>query len=210
MVDERNKSLLVFLVLNKLLLIFYRNPELGKVKTRLARTVGDERALSIYLQLAAHTRSVTEKLQFPKSVCYSQQVDRHDAWPTPEFQKQVQRGTDLGERMQYAFAEAFAAGYTRVCIIGTDCLQLTTPILEKAFEQLEQHDAVLGPAVDGGYYLLGLTHLYPEVFQNKRWSTQSVAADTLGDFRQLGLKYFLLPTLSDVDEAPDLEGTNLL
>jgi hypothetical protein len=190
--------------LKSLLIIFYRNPELGKVKTRLAKTIGDEKALAIYFTLASHTRKITEELIVDKIVYYSDFIDTEDTWPNTVFKKQLQQGYVLGEKMLYAFEEGFRKGYQHICIIGTDCLELEAEIIAQAFEQLTSYDAVLGPAKDGGYYLLGMNQLIHEVFRNKEWSTDSVAASTILDFKNKNLSYSLLTTLTDVDEEPDL------
>jgi uncharacterized protein len=190
--------------LKNLLIVFYRNPELGKVKTRLAKTVGDEKALAIYLRLAEHTRSISQDLSLDKVVYYSHFVDTEDTWPNSSFQKKAQQGNDLGEKMQNAFAEGFKNEYTSICIIGTDCFELTSEIIQQAFDQLEKHDTVIGPANDGGYYLLGMKKSTPELFQNKNWSTDSVAKDTIHDFKRLRLSFVKLPPLTDVDEEKDL------
>ena len=187
-----------------LLLIFYRNPELGKVKNRLAATIGDERALAIYILMAAHARNMALAIPVDRVVYYSEFIDREDNWLNMDFHKQLQQGNDLGEKMKNAFKESFELGYASVCIIGTDCLELTEDILQQAFESLKQHDTVIGPAADGGYYLLGMNKFIPEVFDNKEWSTDSVLNNTLKDFKRLKLSYHLLPTLSDVDIESDL------
>lgn len=189
----------------KLLMLFVRNPELGKVKTRLAAAVGPERALEIYLQLLQHTRDLTKELPVQKLVYYSESVDTNDLWPNEQYQKRVQPEGDLGEKMEAAFASAFSEGYTSVVIIGSDCLQLTPDIVLQAYSELEQHDVVIGPALDGGYYLLGMNRLHPKLFQNKRWSTVHVFPATLQDIKNLQLSHALLPRLSDVDYVEDLD-----
>lgn len=189
----------------KLLLLFVRNPELGKVKTRLAASVGPEKALEIYLHLLRHTRQVTQGLPVQKRVYYAEKVNPDDLWPNEEYQKRVQQPGDLGQRMEAAFETAFAEGYTSVLIIGSDCLQLTSDIILRAFRELEQHEVVIGPALDGGYYLLGMKHLHPELFREKQWSTERVFPDTLYDIERLGLSHALLPRLSDIDYAEDLD-----
>jgi rSAM/selenodomain-associated transferase 1 len=194
----------------KLLLLFVRNPELGKVKTRLAASVGPEKALEIYLHLLQHTRQVTQELPVQKRVYYSDEVYMHDLWPNEQYQKRVQPSGDLGKRMEAAFETAFAEGYTSVVIIGSDCLQLTPDIILRAYKELEQHEVVIGPALDGGYYLLGMNHLHPELFRDKRWSTEHVFPDTLYDVERLHLSHALLPRLSDVDYAEDLDDLFLL
>lgn len=188
----------------ELLIIFYRNPELGKVKTRLAASIGDEKALAIYLLLSAHTREVSENLGIDKTLYYTDFVDREDNWSLAKFKKEIQTGRDLGERMRNALAAGFEQGYQKIVIIGTDCFELTPEIIEQSFERLDHHDAVIGPALDGGYYLLGMKKLIPEIFKNKTWSTESVCTETMKDFERLNLGYSLSPPLRDVDEVKDL------
>ncbi len=189
---------------DNLLIIFYRNPEIGKVKTRLAATVGDKKALAIYLKLSAHTRDVALQTNCDRVIYYSNHVNTEDNWSNYSFRKQVQVGNDLGSRMCHAFEKAFQDGYAQVCIIGTDCLELTSETLSAAFDKLKTHDAVIGPARDGGYYLLGMNQLYPNLFLNKEWSTATVAARTIADFENLKLTYYQLQTLSDIDREEDL------
>jgi len=187
-----------------LLIIFYRNPGLGKVKNRLAVTIGEERALAIYLLMAAHARKMALSIPVDRVVYYTEFIDREDNWLNHDFQKRLQRGADLGERMKLAFEESFKLGYKSVCIMGTDCFELTENILRRAFDGLKHNDAVIGPAADGGYYLLGMNRFIPELFNHKKWSTSSVCEDTIGDFKRLHCKYELLPTLHDVDTESDL------
>jgi uncharacterized protein len=191
---------------DQLLLIFFKNPELGKVKTRLAATLGEEKALAIYLALVKHTREIAERLTCDKLVCYADFIDTEDAWSNQIYKKELQRGRDLGVRMSGAFENGFRKGYKSVIIIGTDCIELTSLVIEEAFQQLRSHDAVLGPAEDGGYYLLGMRKFYPQLFQNKIWSSSSVSKDTLADLSQLKLSTHILPTLSDIDVEKDLKG----
>ena len=193
----------------KLLLLFVRNPELGKVKTRLAAAVGPEKALDIYIRLLRHTRQITQNLPVQKRVYYADWVAENDKWPKEQYQKRLQPPGDLGEKMEAAFAAAFAEGYASVVIIGSDCLQLTPAILQQAYHELTQHDVVIGPALDGGYYLLGMNRLHRELFRNKRWSTAHVFPNTLQDIRTLQLSYALLPRLSDVDHVEDLDASLL-
>lgn len=187
-----------------LLIIFYRNPQAGKVKTRLAATVGDQRALEIFRKLSLQTKMITESLQAEKIVFYSDSIDLMDIWSNARYLKALQHGEDLGEKMKHAFEAAFETGYSSVCIIGTDCYELTSEIIERGFEALRSADVVIGPARDGGYYLLGMNSLHPEVFQGKEWSTDTVFRETIRDFDQLGLKYAILQVLRDVDTQDDL------
>ena len=186
------------------LIIFYRNPVIGKVKTRLASDVGEERALAIYLLLANHTMHITRDLRASKTVYYSSHIDREDNWDNYLYTKDLQAGNDLGERMQNAFAKGFNKGYRSICIIGTDCIGLNTPIIESAFAQLARYDAVVGPAKDGGYYLLGMKKLYSRLFTGKQWGNDTVLADTLSDLESMKLHFTTLPVLTDVDTVDDL------
>jgi len=191
------------------LLIFVKNPQLGKVKTRLAQTVGNEQALAIYLQLLYHTQSISSQLMVNRAVYYSSFIDRADIWPETQFKKYEQTGTDLGERMKNAFATAFAEGFEKVVIIGSDCPQLTSTHIQQAFDMLSTRDAVIGPAEDGGYYLLGMNRLLPELFVNKAWSSAEVLPQTIADFERLQLSYYCLETLQDVDTEEDLKILNI-
>jgi uncharacterized protein len=193
--DETTRSLLI---------IFYKNPKAGKVKTRLAATVGDAKALGIFEKLALHTKSITGNLGIDKIVFYSDAIDLMDIWPNATYLKAMQQGNDLGERMKNAFIAGFETGYTSICIIGTDCYELTEQMIRQAFESLQSADAVIGPARDGGYYLLGLNEPHSSIFDNKRWSTDSVLQDTLSDFKSLGLNYIRMQELRDVDTEDDL------
>jgi rSAM/selenodomain-associated transferase 1 len=187
----------------ELLIIFVKNAVLGKVKTRLAASIGAEKALEIYQLLLKRTYEVTVTLPMAKAIYYSDYISE-DLFPQPYYEKYIQPDGDLGERMQQAFTQAFAAGFERVCIIGSDCYELTEAIIQQAFNKLKQNDVVIGPAEDGGYYLLGMKILSPELFTNKKWSTDSVMQDTLNTIKDAGQSIALLPQLTDVDEEKDL------
>jgi rSAM/selenodomain-associated transferase 1 len=186
-----------------LLLIFTRNPELGKAKTRLAKTIGDKAALTIYKHLLNHTKKVTENLPCDKAVYYSVKVRKNDIWESNMYQKHQQFGVDLGRRMQNAFQNSFYEGYKKVIIIGSDLIDLSEKIIEEAFIKLETNDVVIGPAEDGGYYLLGMKNLQPDIFENKDWGTSSVRKDTLLDLKNK--KTHLLEELNDIDVYEDLK-----
>lgn len=193
----------------RLLLIFVKNAVLGKVKTRLAQAIGDEKALATYHQLLAHTLAVSKKVSCDRAVFYSDFIETDDMWPNSLFTKYLQLGHDLGERMQQAFTLAFANRYSQVVIIGSDCPQLTTLHINQAFGMLNSYEAVIGPSIDGGYYLLGLTHLLPGLFTNKLWSSASVFTDTIADFKNLKLNFGQLEILRDLDTEEDLKILNL-
>lgn len=187
----------------KALIIFTRNPELGKVKTRLAKSVGDESALEIYKFLLKHTVAITKNLNVDKYVFYSENIHREDIWDPEIFRKKLQTGTDLGEKMQNAFSELFEMGYEKVLIVGSDIFELGQSDIENAFEVLQTTETVIGPATDGGYYLLGMKELNATIFQNKNWGTATVLEETLADLRQK--KYVLLEERNDVDYFEDIK-----
>ena len=186
-----------------LLLIFTRNPELGKAKTRLAKTVGDETALEIYKFLLERTKNIATEVSSDKAVYYSVKVRENDIWDANIFQKHQQVGEDLGIRMLNAFKNGFKAGYKKVMIIGSDLYDLSSENIEKAFIELNQNDVVIGPAEDGGYYLLGMNSLQEKVFKNKDWGTETVRKNTLEDLQDK--KVLLLEELNDIDVFEDIE-----
>ena len=187
-----------------LLLIFTRNPELGKVKTRLAADVGQETALRIYETLLHHTRSVTEQLRVDRQVLFSEGLEKDGIWRSSRFQKGLQRGNDLGDRMANAFADGFSRGYEKVVIIGTDLYGLQQKDLEDAFDTLDESEVVIGPAEDGGYYLLGMRSMRRELFSQKDWGTSRVLDQTLKDL--IGIPISLLRRQNDIDVLEDLTG----
>ena len=186
-----------------LLLIFTRNPEFGKVKTRLARDIGHQAALDIYKFLLAHTVKICTPLDTEKAVYYSEEIPNNDLWNAAVFQKKKQVGEDLGERMQNAFAEGFHLGYSKIIIIGSDLYDIETKDLEQAFNVLNNHEIVIGPAEDGGYYLLGMKQLYPKLFKNKNWGTATVLQDTINELKKSNYK--LLEKRNDVDLYSDIK-----
>ena len=186
-----------------LLIIFTRNPEPGKVKTRLAKDIGDITAFKIYNFLLEHTVSVTRNLAVSKEVYYSEAIPKNDIWEKEIYSKNLQKGKGLGERMKNAFQEGFKNGYQNIIIIGSDLYDLQREDLEKAFQLLQEKDAVIGPATDGGYYLLGMNQLFPEVFEDKEWGTSSVLEDTLKDLKEKNIG--LLEARNDVDYYSDIK-----
>jgi uncharacterized protein len=192
-------------VKNKAIIIFVRNPVAGKVKTRLAKTMGNEKALRVYRLLLEHTRKITEQLDCDKFLYYSDHVGENDGWDNAIFRKKLQRGEGLGARMSNAFGELFSEGYERLVIIGSDCLELTGNLIHDAFDRLNEVNVVIGPSSDGGYYLLGARQPFPaSLFENKTWSTDSVLADTLKDLETSETTYRLLTMLNDIDEEGDV------
>ncbi len=192
----------------KALIIFTRNPELGKCKTRLAKSIGDEAALTIYKYLLQHTANITAPVSADKFVFYSENILENDIWDDTIFRKKLQEGADLGLRMQNAFTELFNTGYEKIMIVGSDILDLNTKHISDAFIKLDTHDAVIGPAQDGGYYLLGMKQLLPDIFKNKTWGTATVLKETIKNLQNRDL--FLLEELNDIDTFEDVNNNKIL
>jgi rSAM/selenodomain-associated transferase 1 len=187
------------------LIIFVKNEEAGKVKTRLAKSVGNEKALEIYRKLLGYTFDQVQPLKVIKEVCYSRFIEEDDLWNEGSYSKQLQEGDVLGERMSKAFKRSFEKGMERVVIIGSDCAELTTDILREVFSRLKDHDIVIGPAGDGGYYLLGMSKFISELFTDISWSTGAVLEQTLKKADEENATYYKLQELHDVDIEADWE-----
>lgn len=189
---------------DNLLIIFVKNAIPGKVKTRLAKTMGEQKAMEVYQQLLKYTHQATHKLPMDKAVYYSDSIETGDIWDTGDYKKLVQEGSDLGKRMLNAFKAGFSKNYKKIIIIGSDCPEITSKIITEAFDALPQNNFVIGPTHDGGYYLLGMASLYAVLFKNKRWSSDEVLHDTLVDIRNMNGSYKLLKELTDIDREDDL------
>ena len=185
------------------LIIFTRNPELGKVKTRLAKTIGDEKALQVYCDLLLHTMTESKPVNCDKFVFYDSTIVEDDIWSKEFYHKKLQSSGDLGKRMHDAFETLFEMGYQNCIIIGSDLFDLKTSLIDTAFIKLLDHEAVIGPADDGGYYLLGLKQNNSLIFQNKDWGTNTVFKATISDLAEH--KVCVLDTLNDIDTFEDLE-----
>lgn len=184
------------------LIIFVKNPQLGKVKTRLAATMGDEMALRIYTALLERIRQVTEPMPVAKYLFYSDFIEESDAWQSTHFTKKKQRNGDLGERMAHAFGEVLRQ-HQRAVIVGSDVPGITAAIINEAFEKLASHDFAIGGTDDGGYYLLGMNAFKPAVFEGIEWSTESVFSQTMEVIGRLGKSCHQLPVLADIDYEED-------
>lgn len=193
-----------------LLIIFVKNLVPGMVKTRLAEDVGMFLALDVYQELVNNTAKVAKKVDVDKIVFYSEYVEVEDAFDAENIEYHIQEGKDLGERMKNAFQVGFDKGYSRIIIIGSDCYDLKKKHLEEAFDQLEIHDIVVGPAKDGGYYLLGLNGPCPSLFEGKTYSHDKVFQELMTEAEELELEVHLLEKLNDIDTLEDLQGTPLM
>lgn len=191
---------------DRALIIFIKNPILGRVKTRLAKDVGDPRALEIYQILLAHTYEITKHLDCDRFLFYDSYIDQDDSWENDLYKKRMQSSGDLGNRMKTAFAEVLAH-HSHVIVIGSDCLDISRDLIEQAFDQLGEMDIVLGPSIDGGYYLLGMNELFTELFDDIAWSTEHVLSQTITKILAHDKHYALLQELNDIDTIEDWEGS---
>jgi uncharacterized protein len=191
------------------LIVFTRYPIPGKTKTRLIPALGEAGAANLHRQMTEHTLAQVRQLRADGvaiEIHYAGiQSDRELAdWLGADLVYRGQGDGDLGDRMARSMKTAVEAGYDRVIIIGTDCPGLTTDILQLAFEQLHDRDLVLGPAIDGGYYLIGLRRFMPELFVGISWGTSMVRQQTIEIAIELGLSMGDLPLLADIDRPEDL------
>jgi uncharacterized protein len=195
---------------DNLLIIFVKYPKPGYVKSRLALNIGDCKAAQVY-------KTVTEQLisavgpssngnSYDMSVAYSPPTAAEDmkTWLGRSIQLIPQSGANLGERMQKAFSDGFSRGYKSIIIIGSDCPAVTNELIILSLEKLKAHDVVIGPALDGGYYLLGLCRSEPRLFAGIDWSTEHVLKQTIERCTALHRSYVLLPELRDIDRIEDL------
>jgi len=186
------------------LIILQKNAVKGKVKTRLAASIGENEALKIYLELLQITyEEVSRVNSADKRVYFSNDLDP-SYLEVQNASAHLQSGADLGERIANAFKETFEAGYKKVLIIGSDCPSITAEIITEAVQVLEEKDLVIGPAGDGGYYLLGSRHFHPQLFEAVPWSTAAVRRLTLEAAERLKLSSHVLEELNDVDTIEDL------
>ncbi len=187
---------------NSILLIFTKYPSLGKCKTRLAKSIGDEKALEVYQHLLDKTAQVAAKINMDVAVFFSEKIHKHNRWSFAQYQKLQSEG-NLGEKMKNAFKWAFDMKYKRVCIIGSDLWDIEASELETAFEALLKYDICIGPAKDGGYYLIGSNSYRPELVDLNEWSTPNVYKKTIEKAGSNSV--FVLKEKNDIDTIEDLK-----
>ncbi len=191
------------------LIIFTRYPEPGKTKTRLIPALGAEKAAALQRQMTEYTLSQVRELQKERLITAEVRFAGGDrtlmvGWLGSDLIYKPQGEGDLGTRMARSLSLACQDNVDSVVIIGTDCPGLNAQLMAKAFKQLHAQDLVLGPALDGGYYLLGLRYFIPELFIGINWGTAEVLQQTVDIATQLNLSVAYLPQLADVDRPEDL------
>lgn len=191
------------------LILFTRYPEPGHTKTRLIPAIGPEDAALLQQRLTSHTLGIVRHFQkqIPLKIevqFAGRDVSAMQAMFGDDVRYTSQQGEHLGERLHNAIESAFEQGIQQVIVIGADCPSLDVQILTAASRQLESHDVVLGPAEDGGYYLIGVKSPQPSLFQDIPWGTSQVLAKTLQKIDTLQLRVKQLPPFSDVDYPEDL------
>ncbi|XCN72879.1 MAG: TIGR04282 family arsenosugar biosynthesis glycosyltransferase [Candidatus Electrothrix aestuarii] len=209
---KNNRSLIPHAVI----ILFTRYPQAGKVKTRLIRELGPKGAAKLHSKLTKQVISNLRPLlpndfiQLRVSYCGGSK-EEIQTWLGRDLPLERQQGNELGERMLHAFEQAWEQGAKQVLLIGSDCPGINPAIIESGLKQLKTHDLVLGPAVDGGYYLIGLSAClknrkqdYPALFQDITWGTAQVLQQTLDQAKGRNLSFALLPELHDIDRPEDL------
>ncbi len=202
MVKKRQTCLLINMP-KQLLIVFVKNLVLGKVKTRLAKTIGNKEALNTYKKLIDITQNATRNIKADKHIYFSDEIDKKLWINDPKF---IQTGKDLGEKMTNAFKTGFDMGYQHIILIGSDLPDMSASIINQAFNQLNKHPFVFGPSTDGGYYLIGMTNFTPKIFKDKPWSQPHLLKDTLNG---INLSYYLLQSYNDIDTFEDLKESSI-
>ena len=186
------------------LIVFVKAPRAGFVKTRLAAALGPHGALAAYRALVERVLGELSPLRDVElRFAPDDATAEISAWLRPDWGAAPQGDGDLGARMHRAFAQAFASCATRVVLIGSDCPHVNTGDIAAAAAALTEYDVVLGPAEDGGYWLVALRAPAPGLFEQIAWSTERVLAQTRARAPSLGLRVHLLRTLPDVDTVED-------
>lgn len=191
------------------LIIFTRYPQPGQTKTRLIPAIGEEGAAKLHRQMAQHTVKTGRELMQSRSISLEVRytgatLSQMQDWLGTDLTYNQQGTGELGDRLIQSFQAGFEGEKSAIIIVGTDCLELSIDILNKAFETLKQQKLVIGKAQDGGYYLIGLSQLIPELFQEIDWGTERVFQQTIQRCQPLNLSWGNLPQLSDIDRPEDL------
>ncbi|MGI9533604.1 MAG: TIGR04282 family arsenosugar biosynthesis glycosyltransferase [Thermodesulfobacteriota bacterium] len=192
------------------LIIFVKYPEPGHVKTRIGKVIGIEKAADLYCSLANYiVSSLVQSKDYNISVFFTpkDRIKNIKSWfQCGDIDYFPQTGNSLGERISNAFEHSFSNGFNNTIIIGSDCIEINQEIVANAFKYLnDDSDCVVGPAHDGGYYLIGLkSKNYPFIFEDLMWSSDSVFDETMKKINYLNLNSIILEELNDIDNIDDL------
>ena len=189
-------------------LVFVKAPEKGKVKTRLSKIIGNEIALNVYKRFALDLIETLKNIECNITICYhpSHAKSCITRWLGNSYTFFAQKGNNIGKRMANAFIRSFSKGFHRVILVGVDIPDLTEKIIDEAFSGLQKYPAVIGPAIDGGYYLIGFNAdtFIPDVFEDIPWGTDRVHEKTLTVFDKKRIQVHMLPIWRDIDTYEDL------
>jgi uncharacterized protein len=187
--------------------VFVKFPERGKVKSRLAKNLDEDTVVSLYRYFVYDLLETLKKSRYCFNICFypPDSGKKVSDWLGKQYSYMPQKGKDLGERMKNAFQEAFLEGFSKVLLIGSDIPDLPVAIIHKAFES-DNYDAVLGPSLDAGYYMIGFKKntFLPEIFEGIEWGTEKVFENTMDIFRKNNYKVHSLPVWQDIDTLDDL------
>ena len=186
-----------------LLIVFAKAPDKGKVKTRLGKNIGMKKSQGIYIQLLYHTAKVTRKSKIETILFANKSDDTLESIFYHSKKNKLQKGKNLGEKMENAFLWAFKKSYEKVILIGSDLFSLKDNILIEAQQALENFDLVIGPSYDGGYYLIGMKKMNNKIFKGIPWSTNEVLCSTEKKIKEK--KIYYLEIAKDVDDFNDLK-----
>lgn len=194
-------------MLENVLIIFVKYPEPGFVKTRLAEKIGKREAAGLYRLFAEAILARTEDACFSRIIFYSPSEKKSEIMDWLGYKTGVyypQRGDTLGERLSNAIEVTFKDGAGKVVTIGTDSPTIDKEVILRAFKELEHKPCVIGPALDGGYYLIGLSSFHREIFEGIDWGTGNVLKQTKDRLNELKLDFTLLDKRPDIDSFDDL------
>jgi rSAM/selenodomain-associated transferase 1 len=190
------------------LVVFAKAPRLGQVKTRLCPPLNAESALELHCALVEQTISKLERISRPDFahwVFVSEALEEPSLFKIPDtWTLRIQRGKNLGERLENAFRTAFEDGVKRIVVVGSDSPTVPLECIDEAFEELTRHDVVIGPALDGGYYLLGSSRFVPELFRDISWGGPQVLQETDEALIRTGRSFTHLIPWYDIDTDEDL------
>jgi hypothetical protein len=191
---------------NNQLIVFVKNLIPGMVKTRLAKDIGQDMAMEVYKELVSFTAEISDKVKdVDKAVYYSLYVEMWDFFNDEKYQKSIQQGNDLGQRMLNAFYDAFEEGYEKVVLIGSDTPDISKKLIVEAYAKLDDSDVVVGPAEDGGYYLIGMKDAHKELFEGMTYSHADVYQELIEAAEDMSLKVSTIQTLFDIDTVDDMK-----